>query len=135
MPNLSRRARWIAALAGIVVYFTLAAYLKFSYVDLTPPGRTVIALRSPFERYGNANIAHSEELNSFGDDENDEDGHSPIVIYEERRPLGPGHSTFADISALGAGRFAHWQHQGIVFSSSDNSDPNTNRRHYWAVLP
>ena len=64
-----------------------------------------------------------------------EQGHSPVIVYEDGKPLGPAHSNFADISTLGHGRFAYWTGQGLIFSTSDGSDPNSNGRRYWAVVP
>ncbi|WP_426441946.1 hypothetical protein [Bradyrhizobium genosp. P] len=76
----------------------------------------------------------------FGDlaDEStaDNESRSPIVIYKDDKPLGPAHSTpHTDIAALGHGRFSHWKgnYSVFVFSSSDNTDPRTNGRTYWAV--
>jgi len=49
-----------------------------------------------------------------------------------------------DIQEIGRGRYSHWNDnpesgwrtiRGMLFSASDNSDPRTNGRHYWAVLP
>jgi hypothetical protein len=64
-----------------------------------------------------------------------DDTRSPVVIYEDGRPLGPAHSNFADLSRLGHGRFSHWTGQGLFFSTSDGSDPNRNGRRYFAVVP
>ena len=71
----------------------------------------------------------------YADDPADAQGHSPVIVYEEGKPLGPPHSTFADISQLGRGRFTWWIGQGLFFSTSDGSDPNRNGRRYWAVVP
>ena len=38
------------------------------------------------------------------------------------------------VPKLGRGRFSHWVTY-VLFSASDNSDPNTNGREYVAVLP
>jgi SAM-dependent methyltransferase len=54
---------------------------------------------------------------------------SPLVVYENGLPLGPAHSPPAHTRAEGGGRFAHW-YESLLFSSSDNSDPNTNGRTY-----
>jgi hypothetical protein len=70
---------------------------------------------------------------------------SPIVLYENLTPLGPPHSAHQDIQEIGRGRYSHWNDNnpksgwrsinGVLFSASDNSDPRTNGRHYWAGLP
>jgi hypothetical protein len=139
MLSRNRLIGWIVTLAAIAAYFALAERSRQSFVDLTPPGKAVIQLLPPFEMHGNVAVGQaraSETLRSFADDENVEnDRRSPVVIYENGKPLGPAHSSYFDIREHGMGRFAHWRNQGIVFTASDNSDPNTNGRTYWAVLP
>jgi hypothetical protein len=48
---------------------------------------------------------------------------APLMLYEDLAPIGP-----AEFSMSALGSF-------VTFSASDNSDPNTNGRHYWLVLP
>lgn len=62
---------------------------------------------------------------------------STARIFEDGHELGPAHSIHTDIRnpALGRGRFSHWGSQNgsfetLRFSTSDNSDPRTNGRHY-----
>jgi hypothetical protein len=123
----------------VAAYFVVAVWLDRTYVDLRPTARIAVQLIPPFDRINHAAIVRHDltrSLDDIADDETIEgDSRSPVVIYENGTPLGPAHSGFRDISQLGAGRFAHWQSSGIVFSASDNSDPNTNGRNYWAVVP
>lgn len=131
--------RWLlAVLILFAVYFPAGLWLRGAYVDPAPTGQTVIQILPPFERYGAAAIKR-EPFGlppDVGDREDVEgDARSQVVIYEDGTRLGPAHSTFAEIRDLGMGRFACWQHQGIAFSASDNSDPSTNGRRYWAVVP
>lgn len=109
---------------------------------VTPGGSLVLALRPPFEhnrdlawRVDRMSPQDMKALLPYADDPTVEHGHSPVVIYEDDKPLGPAHSTFADISKLGHGRFTFWIGQGLIFSTSDGSDPNDNGRRYWAVVP
>jgi hypothetical protein len=70
----------------------------------------------------------------FKDDANGE--HSRVLLYEDDRPLGSSHSAYNDITKMGMGRFTHstkGRYSFFIFSSSDNTDPNTNGRTYWAV--
>lgn len=57
-------------------------------------------------------------------------------VYEDGKELGPADSLHADIRAKGAGAYSHWKGGStgplIYFSTSDNSDPNTNGRTYEA---
>jgi len=54
----------------------------------------------------------------------------PLVLFENVAPLGPAHRLHADIAAVGAGQFSMWQNGSLYFSTSDNSDPNSNGRQY-----
>jgi hypothetical protein len=92
---------------------------------------------------GFAYQAHTYLLAEYADSEPDNQ-RSPIILYENLTPLGPAHSAHADIQELGLGRYSHWSDnpksgwrtiRGVLFSSSDNTDPRTNGRRYWAVLP
>jgi hypothetical protein len=105
-------------------------------VDPRPKGRIVLELVQPFERSGLAAVAHKWVPFTQLDDGDSEDNleRSPLLLFEDKKPLGPPHSPLSDIGALGHGRFSHW-HQGFVFSASDDSDPNSNGRRYWAVVP
>ena len=138
--TLSYRMTLMMVIAAVVVCGMLA-WLKRA-TEIAPRGSLVVALYPPF---GNeAGMAWRAEhilpfdikaLGPYADDPRLERGRSPVMIYEEGKPLGPPHSTFADISKLGRGRFAYWIKQGLIFSSSDGSDPNRNGRRYWAVIP
>lgn len=54
---------------------------------------------------------------------------STLELFENGKPLGPPHHPHSEIRELGEGRYSHWGGQ-IYFSTSDNSDPNTNGRTY-----
>jgi len=61
--------------------------------------------------------------------------HSRLRLYEDGKPLGPGHSNHDEIRHLGRGRYSHWG-QHLMFSASDNTDPKTNGRRYsFQILP
>jgi hypothetical protein len=79
---------------------------------------------------GHSWVASLPELDRISDNENEHK--SPIVICENRRALGPAHSYHIDIVNDGLGRFSHWGFE-VVFSTSDNSDPNANGRSYLAI--
>jgi hypothetical protein len=141
MLQWNRTTKSICALVAIATYFALAQWSKSSFVDYTPTGKTVVRIFRPFEKFGTASfavIAHEwrthGSLESLADSADDNE-RSPVVIYENGRLLGPAHSEHDEIAKLGMGRYSHWRGQGYVFSASDNSDPNTNGRFYWAVVP
>ncbi len=58
---------------------------------------------------------------------------STLALYENGLPLKPAHAPHADIRKVGLGRYSHWQDR-LLFSTSDNSDPNTNGRDYKFTL-
>jgi hypothetical protein len=141
---LKRSWIWALTIAGIVGYFALAIYFDRTYVELRPSGKFVILLNGPFTHeigpaYWVSQLRPGEGriLANFPADDptNKDDTSSPIQLYEDQTPLGPGHSTFHAISKTGRGHFAHWSGRGIYFSSSDNTNPNENGRRYWAVVP
>src|SRR5262245_55159209 len=59
----------------------------------------------------------------------DIDGDRSAKLTEDGRPLGPGGALHEDIRQMGQGRYSHWG-GALYFSTSDNSDPNTNGRKY-----
>jgi SAM-dependent methyltransferase len=59
---------------------------------------------------------------------------SALVLFENERLLGPAHAAHAAIGSAGGGSYSHWQDY-LLFSTSDNSDPNRNGRRYSAVIP
>jgi predicted O-methyltransferase YrrM len=54
---------------------------------------------------------------------------SPARLFENGTPLGPAHTSHAEIRARGGGRFSHWG-DVLYFSTSDNADPRTGGREY-----
>ena len=131
------RTKLLSALAVVAIYFALAWWLTVSYVDPTPRGRIVLRIYKPFETYPGTHMALYRGRDTLTDlaDSDDNPRHSPVLFYEDYRLLGPAHSSHHDIMALGHGRYSHWKTQGLLFSTSDNSDPNTNGRVYLIVVP
>ncbi len=70
-------------------------------------------------------------LETGADDEQNET-RSELLFFEDESLLGPAHSDHDDIRAIGGGRFSHWK-DSLYLSTSDGSDPNTNRRKYTIV--
>ncbi|MGY0572892.1 hypothetical protein ACTGJ9_018875 [Bradyrhizobium sp. RDM12] len=86
------------------------------------------------ERAYRASTECISSLDEFADSADDR-ARSPIVIYENNKPLGPAHSSHDDIYKNGFGQFSHWRGLGIIFSSSDATNPNTNGRQHTIVRP
>jgi hypothetical protein len=56
-----------------------------------------------------------------------------LRLFEDGKELGPADAIHEEIRTKGMGRFSQWPSAGgstLYFSASDNSDPNTNGRHY-----
>jgi SAM-dependent methyltransferase len=58
---------------------------------------------------------------------------SPLMLFEDGLPLDFNHAPHDAVRLFGEGRYSHWGEE-LFFSSSDNSDPNTNGRIYTAML-
>jgi hypothetical protein len=59
----------------------------------------------------------------------DSNGRSRLKLFEDGHELPYPHSNHDDIREYGGGRYSHWG-DAVFFSSSDNSDPGKNGRHY-----
>jgi hypothetical protein len=138
MLNWSRTHKTMAAVAAFAVYFALAAWSKWTWVDPVPKGKVVVRLDRPFEVYGAHGVTsyqlRSQEIFESIADGRDNPTRSPLQLYEDNHLLGPPHSRIEDVGQLGQGRYSH-SRSGLVFSASDNSDVNASKRVYWVVLP
>lgn len=78
-----------------------------------------------------AAVTHDREFEEQAD--KIDDRRSDILLFEDGKLLGPAHTPLYEMAVLGMGRYAHWRHNysAFAFSSSDNTDPNTNGRVYW----
>lgn len=142
----NRPAKIACAIVAITAYFSGAYWLKVSYVPdiyfaIGPrvAGEKILLVR-PFVKYLESDFAVATERFDLFDglaDSEDNNNRSTIELYENNRRIGPAHSKHLDIAKLGQGRFSHWRKNGttIYFSSSDNSNPQTNGRAYWVVKP
>lgn len=54
---------------------------------------------------------------------------SRLMLYEDGVPMGFAHAPHAQIESHGGSRYSHWNDH-ILFSTTDNSDPNSNGRRY-----
>ncbi len=64
----------------------------------------------------------------------DRAGRSQLMLLEDGKPL-QAHQAHELIRREGLGRFSHWGARGLIFSSTDNTDPRTNGREYRVVYP
>ncbi|TYL91779.1 hypothetical protein FXB40_28100 [Bradyrhizobium rifense] len=114
--------------ALLAIYFPVALYLNYSYVPKLDLPK-VAALIGPFRKLDNtAYQALMPALDGFGDFESFPT-RSTAKLFEDGRPLGPAHSPQKVVD----GSYSHHRGTGIIFSASDNSDPNTNGRTYFVT--
>jgi hypothetical protein len=131
--------RVVAAFSIVmIVFFVTTISLKY-FAPFSPqapcPKGDATELKPPFWKFGTgfAHVAAAPSLEDLSDSPVNP-ARSKLLVCENDHVLGPPHSLHAEIDAQGKGRFSHWAGTGFVFSASDNSDPNTNYRHYRAVL-
>ena len=131
-----------AGLAIYAIYLPVALWVGGNYIPLPKPdGAAVEQLLKIEHVHRFAYRVQTHTLGGYADlDVNDQ--HSPVIVYEDMIPLGPGRSTRINVEQIGRGHFYHatvearpndWRY--VTFSTSDNSDPRKNGRYYWAVLP
>jgi hypothetical protein len=127
--------KWLFGIGIVALSFFVSLSIMNYFSPLCPSGQA-LSLKGPFQKFaaGYAYVIAAPSLNSLSDNLSDPT-RSSITMCEDSRLLGPAHSVHVDIDAKGRGRFSHWNGSGFVFSATDNSDPNTNGRSYWAVLP
>jgi hypothetical protein len=92
-------------------------------------------LRGPFlPNEGHCWTTHLPRLRHMADSP-ESPQRSPLMLYENGVPFLDAHELHRDIRTEGRGLFSHWQ-DFLYFSTSDNSDPNTNGRRYsYTVSP
>jgi hypothetical protein len=94
-------------------------------------------LTRPFQKFGPSGFAYQRTAPEFdgNGDTPDAPTRSNLLLCENNNLLGPLHTLHSEVSREGRGRYSHWKGTGLVFSASDNSDPNTNGRNYRVVQP
>jgi hypothetical protein len=133
---LRSTTRWIFAICIVVASFFVSLWTMNYFSPLCPQG-TTLGVRGPFQKFGSSNKAYVAPLPTLDgiSDSSDFPIRSDALLCEDNRLLGPAHSVHVDIGAKGQGRFSHWKDVGIIFSTTDGSDPNSNGRQYWVIRP
>ncbi len=119
---------------GVVALAFWVTLMTLNYVaPLCPQGKRTF-LKPPYATNGGyAYTAQLPDMVNPGDT-GAIPRHSQLLFCEDNRLLGPAHSLHVDIRSLGRGRLSHWE-ANLIFSASDNTDPNTNSRQYSFVIP
>jgi hypothetical protein len=94
----------------------------------------VLMLKGPFSRQGEHGFLVMElGSGDAGSDHADNPTRSTAVLCEDGHAIGSPHSLHDDIRSKGGGLYSHWS-GSLYFSTSDNSDPNTNGRTYKLIM-
>lgn len=123
---------WVGAIALVVLPYQWAALAVHSAYPSCPYGERIRMPMPLAKNGGHSYVVHLPELARISDSVGKPPNGSPLVVCENNRLLGPARALHRDITALGRGRFSHWG-SDLVFSTSDNSDPNTNGRSYLII--
>jgi len=115
----------------VVAVIVGAAIWRYQFLANNPciASPSAVVFAPPFQK--NEGFAYVAPMPGLQDksDSSDAPARSPIILCEGDRLLGPSHSVHDDIRTLGNGRYSHWTNY-LLFSTSDNSDPNINNRKY-----
>jgi hypothetical protein len=118
-------------------YAPAALWLTYSYVPLEAPKGIVFRLSHlyKFSRNKFGYMSWAQTLVSARDTE-DEPQRSPLMLFEDLKPLGPAHSPQEDIEEIGLGRFSHLERAGFFFVSpeSGNQSPHLNEMEEKMIL-
>jgi hypothetical protein len=125
----------------IVAFAVAAAFLPVAwYLDATyKPSLDADMLRKPFTRIGpKAYVAYHRIAGAKGDVLTDP-RRATLELTENGKPLGPAHALQSEVAIMGGGSYIFLQTgedpPALIFSTSDNSDPNTNGRVYRVTDP
>jgi len=141
MRDKSTSFVFLAVVVLFAIYFPLAGLIqRRDPVAPNIPGEKLLIRGSFIQKKERGSFGYAYSITALGKLDRDPDsledsGRSPLLIYENDRLLGPAHSTHVDIQHIGLGRYSHWRNMGLIFSTSDNTNPNTNGRAYWVVNP
>jgi hypothetical protein len=98
-----------------------------------------LVLHRPFLHQGGHAYVANVFVPGAKSDEAENRNQSTLQVYEDGKLLGPQHISSDDIAREGRGLYLFWRSSPssspIVFSTSDNSDPNVNGRTYRVVDP
>ena len=119
----------ISAVAVVVVSFLATLWAMEYWWPAVCYDESRLELKRPFNKTGGFSFFSPTPKFSTVSNNAAQPNRSSLKLCEDGRLVGPQHAPLDDISKAGRGRFTHWG-EGIYFSASDNSDPNTNGRRY-----
>lgn len=87
-------------------------------------------LEGPFVKgAGHSYFVEIPSIAALADNAEEAPGKGSLILYEDGEQLKFPHAMHTEINDFGGGRFSHWGDH-LIFSTPDNSDPNTNGRQY-----
>ena len=121
---------------------------KLNITDMNPDGGNAWAYYNFSKRHDLSGVgAHQDSWTRSGffyseGDDSAGDRHgslrAALILTENGQPLGPAHADRNSIHVIGGGRFSFQTiglDRALIFSTSDNSDPRSNHRHYQISYP
>src|SRR5262245_14288735 len=117
----------------LLEYFDVSTSTNCAAASCCPNGETVV-LSPPYLHMGGYAYKSSIPELSHLSDTTEKGTYSRAIICEGDHQIGPAHTQWVEITQRGFGRFSHYN-DAVVFSSSDNTDPNSNGRQYKIVIP
>lgn len=113
--------------AGVCMFFWLSVYLLATSLPPLETPKGEIA-----ERISNFEMASDGRFQArtyrFSRTEAYRSDPAPLAVYEDATPLSPGNYEIDTLAPQNVWRF-------VRLKTSDGSDPNTNGRRYYMVLP
>ena len=109
----------------------LLDYLR-SYASSGAKGLKRVVLKRPYQQEIGLSCTIPLDVLKLIADNDEHPNRSTLLLYEDGQLLQPAHSLHDDIRNLGGGRYSHWD-EFLYFSTSDGSNPNTNKRTYCIV--
>lgn len=86
-------------------------------------------LAGPFIHQGEFGWVAQIKQHANSGDNKEKPRQSKLMLFENGVPLGFAHAPHSHIQAHGCSRYSHWG-DSLIFSTTDNSDPNSNERTY-----
>lgn len=130
---LGGQAVLVALLATLPITAALYLLVPPPVLDLALPGSVhTLNLPGPYGQEGGSAFSAQLPDRAGIADTTAAPLQSTLRVYEDGHALGPAHATQAAVRDVGRGRFGH-AGTGVIFSTSDNSDPNLNGRRYTAT--
>lgn len=134
-PIRARNRAILISLIGFCAYIPVAYWgLQQRSDDGPPPSAGIrVRIQRPYTHRSPAAVAVSERVGMFENAEN----WRKVEVWEGDKRLVP--ATVNDAASFGPGQYVYERDRGltagIIWSSSDNTDPVTNGRSYWLVNP